>query len=243
MNSKSWTAIIPAAGRGTRFSKFKNKIFFHYKKKSILEHLIFKISKLTEKIIIIINKKDLKEAKKILKKFNKKNKIIFSFQNKPEGMASAIEIGLRRTYSKYFYTIWCDQIGISTRTIKKTIIFHEKNNYISTFPITYLKRSYTLVKKDRSHFLIKVYQSRENEFKNKEGYNDCGFFCCNTNFFKKNLKKLIKSKKILTKKTKEHDFLHALNVFANTKKIMTLISKNKYDAVGINFKKDFNKLK
>ena len=34
MNKKNWTAILPAAGKGSRFDKPKNKIFFFYKKKN-----------------------------------------------------------------------------------------------------------------------------------------------------------------------------------------------------------------
>jgi bifunctional N-acetylglucosamine-1-phosphate-uridyltransferase/glucosamine-1-phosphate-acetyltransferase GlmU-like protein len=243
MNKNNWTAIIPAAGKGSRFDKSKNKIFFVHKKKSILEHMINKISNITTKIIIVINKRDYREAKNISKKFKKKNNIQYVFQNIADGMATAIEIGLRKTSTKFFYTIWCDQIGLSSKTIKETIQYHEKSNFIASFPAARIKNNYTLVEKNKLNYLKKIYQSREEKLGKNSGLNDCGFFCCDTFFFKKNLKKLISSKKIVSKKTREHDFIYALNYFAKSYKIKVKITKNKIDTLGVNFKKDILKLK
>ena len=65
------TFIIPAAGKSTRFKTKKSKIFFKLENKTIIEHIINKCKKFSEKIIIISNNFNKTEIKNILKK--KKN--------------------------------------------------------------------------------------------------------------------------------------------------------------------------
>ena len=74
------------------------------------------------------------------------------------------------------------------------------------------------------------------------GYTDCGLFCCDTNFIKKRLNKYIKEKKIITKKTKEYDFLLSLNLLAEKNKIKTFKTSNKKDTIGINQIKDLKRI-
>ena len=51
----------------------------------------------------------------------------------------------------------------------------------------------------------------------------------------------IKNKKIITKKTLEHDFLLSLNLLAKNHKIRTFKTFNKKDTIGINQLKDLEK--
>ncbi len=87
-----------------------------------------------------------------------------------------------------------------------------------------------------------IKQSRESKIFIKKGYSDCGFFCCKTASVKSNLNQLIRSKSIITRKTKEHDFLLFLNILAKKIRIKVLKSSNIKDSIGVNYKQDLNLL-
>ena len=87
-----------------------------------------------------------------------------------------------------------------------------------------------------------IKQSREKKILKWKGYSDCGFFCCKTTSVKSSLNQLIRSKSIITKKTKEYDFLLFLNIFAKKNKIKVLKSSIIKDSIGVNSKQDFNLL-
>ena len=59
--------------------------------------------------------------------------------------------------------------------------------------------------------------------------------------FSKLLKKLIKKKKILTKVTKEYDFLHSFKYLTPRHKIELIKINNKIECKGVNYLEDVKK--
>ena len=241
MKKFNWTAIIPAAGKSTRFKSKKSKIFFIYKKKSILENILDKVLNFTSNVVVVVNKNDKKECASILRKFKNQN-IKIVVQKKINGMGTAIQLALRKTKTKNFFSLWGDQLGLSGKTIRATINFFEKKKFPIVFPAVYKKKPYTIINFKNANYLKNIKQSRERKIVIKKGYSDCGFFCCKTTIVKKNLSQLIRTRLIITKKTKEYDFLLFLNIFAKKNKIKVLKSSNTKDCIGINFKRDLNLL-
>jgi len=241
IDSLNWTCIIPAAGKSTRFKDKKNKIFFLYKNKTILEHIILKIKNFSKKIVIVSNIKNIEVTKKLCKKFDK-NIISVVVQKKINGMATAIQKSFPKIRSNFFFIIWADQLGISKNTIKRVLIDHQKNNNIITLPVVRKKNPYTLIELKNEFLISKVYQSREIRLHTDVGYSDCGFFSCNTKEIKRELNKLIKEKKIISKKTKEYDFLQSVEELSKKYKIKVIKSSNNKDCIGINEKKDLKNL-
>ena len=110
--NKNLTFIIPAAGKSSRFKNKKSKIFYSYKKKLILEHIIEKCLGFSKNIIIISNRKNLKKIKSIVQKKYKKFNIKILIQEKPLGMGDAVYLGLQKVITRFTATIWADQIYI-----------------------------------------------------------------------------------------------------------------------------------
>ena len=121
MNKKDFTFILPAAGKSARFKTRKSKIFYKYKNKILISYVIDKCLNFTKNIIIISNRKNLKELKANLIKYkNVKFKILI--QKQQRGMGHAINIAMNKVNTKYSSVIWPDQIYLSIVTIKKTIM-------------------------------------------------------------------------------------------------------------------------
>tara|TARA_X000000368_G_scaffold415074_1_gene406153 strand:- start:438 stop:1157 length:720 start_codon:yes stop_codon:yes gene_type:complete len=237
MIGKDFTFIIPAAGRSRRFCNKKSKIFYSYKKKILLEHVINKFKKITKKIIIISNKKNLKDLKIFLK--DKKIEYIkIIIQKKPTGMGHAVNLALKKVRTKFSAVIWADQIYLKNETILNTIRLFLKKKSLITFPVFNKKNPYALILRDKNNKFSDIIQSREVNKKFRYGESDCGFFVFKTIIVKKKLNDLIKKKMIVTKKTKEIDFISSFKYLKKYGDVNIIKAKNVKETVGINSKKN-----
>ena len=237
MNKKDFTFIIPAAGKSSRFKTKKSKIFYEYRNKILISYVIDKCLKFTKNIIIISNRKNLKELKINLKKYkNVKFKILI--QEEQRGMGHAINIAMDKVQSKYCSVIWPDQIYLSIITIKRTIDFFIKKKSILCFPIYKKKIPYAYILRDKSKNFKEIIQTRETNKKVEMGESDCGFFVFQSKIIRRKLKFLIKKKLIITKKTKEIDFLKSFKFLNKLGRIDTIKANSYKDTIGINYLED-----
>ena len=236
--NKNLTFIVPAAGKSSRFKNIKSKIFYSYKKKLILEHIIDKCLVFSKNIIIISNRKNLKKIKSVVQKKYKKFNIKILIQEKPLGMGDAVYLGLQKVITRFTATIWADQIYIENETINKTIIYFEKSKSIFTFPVLFKKNPYTKIIRSKSKKFLDIVQSKEIDYVLKSGESDCGFFIFKTSKIRKLIKYLIKKKMIFSKKSNEIEFLSTFKYIRKLGKITTVKAKSEKDTIGINFKKD-----
>ena len=237
MNKKDFTFIVPAAGGSKRFKSKKSKIFYKYKKKALIIHVIDKCINFSKNIIIVSNKKNLNEIKFLLKKYDNINfKIVV--QKKPKGMGHAINIALSKVKTKYCSVIWADQIYLSKITIKRTINFFIKKKSILCFPVYRKKLPYTYVLRDKYKNFKDIIQTRETNKKIKTGESDCGFFVFKSKILIKKLKFLIDKKLLYTTKTKEIDFLKSFKFFNKSGLVSTIKANSHKDTQGVNFLKD-----
>ena len=233
MINKDITFIIPAAGKSSRFKSNKSKIFYDYKNKPLIIHTVDKCLRFSKNIIIVVNKKNIKQLKKILAIY-KKVKFIYVFQNQAKGMGHAISLGLKKCKTKYTCVIWSDQIFLTLSTINKTITFFKKNNSLLCFPVIKKKLPYVYILRDVYNFFKDIIQTREGGRVVKIGESDCGFFVFKTLIVRDLLKDLIKQKKLFTQKTKEIDFLKAFKFFKKIGKLDVVKAESIKDTIGIN---------
>ncbi len=237
MNKKDFTFIIPAAGKSSRFKTKKSKIFYEYRNKILISYVIDKCLKFTKNIIIISNRKNLKELKINLKRYkNVKFKILI--QKKPRGMGHAVNIAMDKVRSKYSSVIWPDQIYLSIITIKRTIDFFIKKKSTLCFPVYKKKIPYVYILRDKSKNFKDIIQTKETNQKVKVGESDCGFFVFQSKIIRRKLKILIKKKLIITKKTKEIDFLKSFKFLNKLGRIDTIKANSHKDTIGINYLED-----
>lgn len=231
------TFIIPAAGRSTRFKFKESKIFYKFKKKTLIEHIINKVKKFTKNIIIVSNLKNYKKLKLIIKKYKFLN-IIIILQKIPRGMGDAVKIGLSKVNTEDAGVVWADQIFLTQTTIKKTVNYYYKFLPALCFPIFLKKNPYVYVNFKNKKF-IQMIQTKEGGQKVKRGYSDCGFFLFKKKIMLSLLKHLINRKEIIAKKTKEIDFLKSFYFLNKDYKILTPRANSIQDTKGINFLEDF----
>ena len=235
--------IIPAAGKGSRINLNIPKILIKIGKKRIIDFLIDKVKKHSDKIIFIVNPKHKNKIKKYLEE-NYKNKINFSLalQKKPLGMFDAIynTSKFKKNYRK-FMIIWGDHIGVQKKTINRIYKIKLKENNIN-LPLLKKRNPYVEYVFSKNK-LIKIYETREGDKNNKFGFSDLGTFLFYSKNFIKELKNF-KKKKFLGNITKEQNFLPFI-LFLKKKNwdIKKVIFKNQIQSDGINDRKDIKKFK
>jgi CTP:molybdopterin cytidylyltransferase MocA len=240
MNKQGLTAIIPAAGNSKRFKK-GNKIFFKIPSLnlSLIEIVILKVIKYTSRIIIVLNKKNFKQCKKLINKKFKNKKFTFLIQNKNKnGTAIAVYDGLKNVKTNLTCVIWGDHIGISTSTIylaiKKIL---KKKQLAACVPARIVKKNYTNVIVNKNSLIKEIIGFYDEKKINNNTLNDCGFFVFKTKLMKNILKKNIDNENLKIKRNNEYDFLKIFNFFKKQKVLMTR-STHKYDTLGVNKYKD-----
>ena len=237
MKSKNFTFIIPAAGRSSRFKFKESKIFFKYKKKYLIEHVLDKCIKFSDKIIIVTSKNNELKLKSFLKK-KKLAGVKIVIQKKPLGMGHAVSLALKRVQTRFSAVIWSDQIYLNIKTISKSLNSFLKSKSLLTFPIVKKNKPYVKILLNNRNQFLDIIQSRETNKILKVGFTDCGFFIFKTKLIREELSKLIINKKILTRKTKEIDFLKSFKYFKLIGNIELIKSNFLKDTIGINKKDD-----
>ena len=235
--------IIPAAGKGTRVNLPIPKILIKIGKKRVIDLLIDKVKKISDKIIFIINPKHKSLIKSYLQhnyKNNLKYKIVF--QKKPLGMYDAIfkSINYINDYKKILI-IWGDHVGVEKKTIFKICKIKYKNNSL-ILPLILKKKPYVeyIFIKNK---LDKIKESREGDTCSNQGLSDVGTFL----FHSINLTKVLKKFKKIIKigiKTKEQNFLPFITYLSKKNwNINKIVFKNSVQSDGINTKNDIVKFK
>lgn len=235
--------IVPAAGKGSRVNFKIPKILLNIGNKKIIDIIINKIDKVSDKIIFIVKKEHKKKIKDYLNRMYK-NKLSYdlAIQKKSLGMADAVYQSKRfiKNYQKIM-VIWGDHIGVAKSTILKIFTLKNKNNTL-IIPLVKKNNLYVQFLFNRNK-LINIKEKREGDKCDKIGYSDVGTFVFQSKNFLSFLQKF-KSQNILGKVTKEQNFLPFL-LFLSKKKwfIKKVIFKNPLQTSGINTRLDIKKFK
>ena len=234
LKKNNYTILIPCAGDGKRLKSDKPKVLYKINGKTLLEILIKKFSNFSAKYCFVVSPKN----KEIIQKELKKYKIIFKLvvQNKPTGMADAIEICKSQIKTTHTIIIWGDQIGIKTKTIEKMIKISSKYKLVVATKRVF--NPYIHFVRDNKNNVVSVLQKREGDIMPKIGENDAGIFIFKT---KELFLLYVKKDKVDIRGniTKENNFIPLIIFFIKKFKSYYFYNKiDKIETIGLNYKKD-----
>lgn len=242
-NSKDWTVVIPAAGKGTRLLGYdKPKILFPVGGKTILKHLIDLLSPFCSKLVFVLSKDGEKQVKPLLECYvPEKYEVVI--QKEPLGMAHAVLVAKDNVKTPYTLVVWGDQVALRKKTIIHSMKVHEfRKGALLTLPTFWKKNPYIHFEKDRNNKIIRVLQAREKDKMPIEGENDAGLFCFSTEILFKILSdgSLINC---LGSETKEYNLLPIIPFFEKGDASVALLRIiDEEETIGINTWEDVSKL-
>lgn len=242
MNNSNWTAIIPAAGRGSRLGFDRPKILTQIKHKSILQMQYFALSELCSHFIVVASPAGFEHIKDEISRIGAKN-ITIVIQDSPTGMGDAIKLCEKNISTKNSFVIWGDQPLCSHNSIKRLMEIHEKLLADLTFYVKVDSDPYINIIFDPNNNVIDVQERREGDTLPALGISDCGMFCFDIKTLFDILDQSKNDPNMLGFTTKEFGLLKTFKYFSRANKIVCPVPLlNLSESQGINTIDDLEKV-
>jgi len=175
-----WTALIAAAGRGTRLGFDKPKILYPVAGKTILERLLELLLPFCEAVVLVVSpsgRQQVEEAASHLAP----GRIRLAVQDEPTGMGDAVAIGLEAVRTLHTAVVWGDQVALRRQSVEACLRLHQGwMAPAATCPTVMRSNPYIHFIRDAGGEVRGVLQAREGEAMPSEGESDTGFFCFRT---------------------------------------------------------------
>ena len=202
-----WTALIPAAGRGSRLGFSKAKILFEVAGQTILERLIRLLRPVCDRFIFVLSPESAEDVEAALKRLLSDHFRI-AIQQEPRGMADAIASGLPLVDTRNTLIIWGDQVAIRPASIELCAKVHQSPaRPAATCPTLVRANPYIHFQRDDSGRVRRILQAREGDRMPETGESDSGLFLFQTEALRCYLDRLPAASDATGAKTGERNFL------------------------------------
>ena len=202
-----WTALIPAAGRGSRLGFAKPKILFEIAGRTILHRLSGLLHPVCARFVLVLSPDGAAEVEPVLEQLLPGNYDI-AIQKEPRGMADAIASGLPLVHTRNVLIIWGDQVAIRPSSIELGVRVHQgPAQPEATCPTLLRSNPYIHFERDDRGRLRRILQAREGDRMPESGESDSGLFFFETEALRRNLARLAASGDAPGAKTGELNFL------------------------------------
>jgi bifunctional UDP-N-acetylglucosamine pyrophosphorylase/glucosamine-1-phosphate N-acetyltransferase len=231
VNPNLWTALIPAAGRGSRLGFDKPKILFPIAGRTILEWLVDLLSPLCSQFVFVLAPRGAEDVQDLAARLLPGRQRI-ALQGQPVGMADAIAKGLPAVETANIMIVWGDQVALQPASLQFVMRIHQGPAQPSaTCPTVWRDRPYIHFQRDASGQVIQVLQAREGDVLPARGESDSGVFLFRTAALRRTLPRLLESESSLGKQTRELNFLPILPMLGH---LITLPIMTEAESVGVN---------
>ncbi|TMJ01380.1 MAG: hypothetical protein E6G97_15965 [Alphaproteobacteria bacterium] len=170
-----WTAIIPAAGRGSRLGSDQPKILYPILGRPILSWLLDALAPVCGASVLVLSPAGRAAVGPVAQSLGAPLEIVI--QEHPTGMADAVQRARAATRTDFVLVVWGDQVTLRTETIQACAALHQRRPNATLTLATVMKPNpYIDVERDAAGRIIRVRQAREGEIDRAVGENDCGLF-------------------------------------------------------------------
>jgi len=205
IDPNSWSAVIPAAGRGTRLGSSLPKILFEVAGRSILDWLLDLLLPRCARVVIVGAPSSAEEIGRAAAR--RSPGVSIAVQPEPIGMADAIERGLAFVETDSVLTIWGDQAAVREESIDFSMRLHRHACALATIPTLWRHDPYIHFERDASGAITAVRQAREGDAMPVEGESDSGVFLFRTRTLRRQLRSMSFDGSGLGRRTGERNLL------------------------------------
>jgi bifunctional UDP-N-acetylglucosamine pyrophosphorylase/glucosamine-1-phosphate N-acetyltransferase len=236
---EQWTAIIPAAGRGSRLGYDKPKILYPIAGRPILDWLIDLLEPTCQRMVFILSPHGAPEVEPFLKRRVPRRYAIV-IQPEPRGMADAIYQAVPKLRTPFTLIIWGDQVAIRPKTIRSLMKIQQ---FIPTamlsMPAVKREEPYVHYQTDSDKRLVRILERREGAIMPAVGESDCGLFAFNTKRLQEIFALEIHKGISYSQATKEWNFLPMLPQFETGEESVNWLRLNSLEeTIGVNNKEE-----
>jgi bifunctional N-acetylglucosamine-1-phosphate-uridyltransferase/glucosamine-1-phosphate-acetyltransferase GlmU-like protein len=238
-----WSAIVPAAGRGSRLGFHRPKILYPVAGRMILEWLLDLLLPCCRTIVFVLSAEGSLEVAPELERLAP-GRYKIAVQEQPIGMGDAVEVGARHVATRHAIAVWGDQVALRPLTIEAILRLHQGPlNPAATMPTLTVRAPYIHFPRDQAGNIVAVWQGREGDVMPEEGESDAGVFCFRSSDLTALLKELHASPAAMGRQTREFNFLPIFPLAAQTgRTVLTPCVLQPEETIGVNNEADARKL-
>jgi bifunctional UDP-N-acetylglucosamine pyrophosphorylase/glucosamine-1-phosphate N-acetyltransferase len=180
VDSSKWTAIIPAAGRGSRLGSDRPKILYPVADRLLIEWLLDFLEPNCSRLVFVLSPEGVAAVQPELERLIPARYEIV-IQEVPLGMGDAVERALPAVKTPHLVIVWGDQAALRRESVEACLRLHEgPMNASVTCPTVFRPNPYIHFDRDADGRICGLRQAREGDRMPEEGESDTGFFCFET---------------------------------------------------------------
>lgn len=207
VNPSRWTAVIPAAGRGSRLGSDRPKILYPVAGRLLIEWLLDFLEPNCSRFVLVLSPGGVAEVSPELNRFIP-GRYEIVVQEVPRGMADAVELALPAVATPNIAIVWGDQVSLRRSSVDACLRLHDGPlDPAVTCPTVVRRDPYIHFDRDSAGRISGLRQAREGDQMPEEGESDTGFFCFETAVLRNLLGDIRRESGQEGRSTKEFNFL------------------------------------
>lgn len=233
-----WTAIVPAAGRGSRLGFARPKILYPITGRMIVEWLLDFLLPNCARIVFVLSPDGRQSVEEELERMIP-GRYSVAIQETPTGMGDAVSVGLAEVSTEHVAIVWGDQVALRRASVEACMRIQQGPLQPDlTCPTVIRANPYIHIGRDDAGRIIGLLQKREGDVMPAEGESDTGFFCFRTARLRELLGELREVAEARGAATGEFNFLPVIPLAARAGIVVTPHIMTLAETVGINSKDD-----
>lgn len=242
-----WTAVIPAAGRGSRLGFDKPKILYPVAGRPILNWLFRFLLPNCSRVVLVLSP----DGRPVVEQYVAEHcgpelgdRCRVAVQEVPTGMGDAVETGLRLVDTPFVCVVWGDQVALRSESIEACLRLQEgRLGPDMTVPTVFRDNPYIHFDRDESGRIRSLLQAREGDRMPPTGESDTGFFCFRTEALRNLLGELRQQPGQTGSLTREFNLLPVIPLAAqHGRTVLTPHIMSVEETIGINSADDASRL-
>jgi bifunctional UDP-N-acetylglucosamine pyrophosphorylase / glucosamine-1-phosphate N-acetyltransferase len=226
-----WTALIPAAGRGSRLGFEQPKILFPIAGRTILEWLVDLLKPFSARFVLVLSPSGAPLVEEAASRLLP-GRCTIAQQPEPRGMADAVRCGLAQVETRHTLIVWGDQVALRPASLEFLMRLHQgMAQPAAVCPTLWRARPYIHFERGESGRVSRVLQAREGDSMPERGESDSGVFLFRTEALRRYLPLLFDSAECIGKRTGEFNFLP---IFPILDGLITAPIMTETESVGVN---------
>jgi len=207
VDRSNWTAIVPAAGRGSRLGSARPKILYPVANRLLIEWLLDFLEPNCGRMVFVLSPEGIAEVQPEIERLIP-GRYEIVIQEAPRGMGDAVELALAVVKSPHVVIVWGDQVALRRASVEACMRVHEGPvNAPITCPTVIRSKPYIHFDRDASGRISGLRQAREGDGMPESGESDTGFFCFETKTLRRLLAKFREQPGMSGRQTGEFNFL------------------------------------
>lgn len=238
IDPEKWTAIVPAAGKGSRLGFDKPKILYPVAGRMIVEWLIDFLLPNCRTIVFVLSPDGRQTVENELARLIP-GRYSIAIQQIPTGMGDAVDLGLREVSTEQVVIVWGDQVALRRSSVETCMRIQQgEMRPILTCPTVMRPDPYIHFVRDGAGRITGLLQKREGDQMPPEGESDTGFFCFRADRLRSLLAQLRAETGARGNSTGEFNFLPVIPLAAGQGMVITPDVMTAEETVGVNSQAD-----